>query len=144
MSDGVRPANKKFSDVDRELRKDDAGDLRIVRGIDDLEQVVVNILTTRSASDYSFGERYMRPEFGSRLFEALGEPMDAYLKDFIRLQVELSLRQDDRIQHERTEVEFFESEHSIIVTVFWSTPFTVATGRTSLELDQQDNTIQQQ
>lgn len=83
LGSGVQYPNM-FSDV--------RGNTEIRAGVNKIEQSIEDILTTR------LGERFGKPEYGSRLYEVIFEPNDYIAMDLAKMYVKDALdRWEDRI-----------------------------------------------
>ncbi len=86
----------------------------------------------------SKGERVMRPEFGSLIWDLLFEPFDSATKDAIIADVESVIAFEPRV--ELTTLDVIEFEHGIRLNVgLFYTPLNVS-GDLSIEFDRRNRT----
>lgn len=115
-----------YSDLDRRLAPTNKGDIEIVEDVAAIEQSLINIIMTKK------GERLHRPQFGSRIHYAIGQPMTERAARRIRSAVADTFRQEDRAQLNETKIVHYKRENKTKVTIFWSTPFATEDQKTSL------------
>lgn len=70
-----------YSDLHYKLNDDSAGNVTIVKNAESVRQSVKMILATFP------GERWMNPEFGSRIRTLLFEPIDDITAEFIKVEI---------------------------------------------------------
>jgi len=75
-----------YKDLSFTPKLDISGDVETVTDFNAVRQSIISILTTRP------GERVMRPEFGSNLWELLFEPMDDTTEDRLNDAVSTAIR----------------------------------------------------
>lgn len=81
-----------YIDLNRKLQKDAAGNIIKLVGDEVIDNSIKTILSTYP------GERYMLPEFGSRLRQLLFEPITDITSTRIRIEIQDALgRWEDRI-----------------------------------------------
>jgi phage baseplate assembly protein W len=92
---------KGFTTVDREKPSYSASDMDLVK-ID-----LLNHFNTR------MGERVMLPNFGSRIFDLLMDPLDETTREAIKDDAERIVNEDPRVQLNDTQLT--ETDHSILL-----------------------------
>jgi phage baseplate assembly protein W len=101
-----------WSDIDHRIIADSLGDIKIAINVDSVVTSIDNILRT------SFGERVMRPEFGSNLHSMIFENTNSTMMDFLSRQLKDTIeRWDNRVAID--ELKYFEDpdKNSISIEV---------------------------
>jgi len=87
-----RRITKIWSDIYHEITADALGDIKIAINVDSVITSIDNILRT------SFGERVMRPEFGSNLKTVLFENTNSTMMNFLSRQLKKNIeRWENRV-----------------------------------------------
>ena len=83
-----------FMGIGMDLQISKKGDLRTVSGRQNLGQAILHRLMTRRGELTDLGH----PDYGSRLYELIGEPNNERTRDLVRLYAKECISQDPRIQ----------------------------------------------
>lgn len=95
------------------LLNDRVGDLAVSDDLDEINQSIYAILSTRK------GERFMMPEFGSDIYKYVFEPNRFILQDLVTTEITDSLRQWEQRVHVRG-ITYEQYENTLEATITYN------------------------
>ena len=81
-------------DIGRDIEINNSGDIETVSGVFNLGQAITNRLMTRKGELSELGHA----NYGSRLYELIGEPNNERTRDLVKMYVKECLSQEPRIK----------------------------------------------